>query len=106
MSIVDIFEIFLDDNIINFLVEETRRYAFVLSCPDPNITNEEIRCFMSILYLSGYNKLPSKKSFWDSMDDMKHLTVSNAMRRDRFMQICRFITLIILKLILEIRLGK
>jgi len=49
---------FLDNNIVNYLVEETRRYALFLKCPDPNITHDGIRCFISILYLSGYNKLP------------------------------------------------
>lgn len=91
LSIVDIFETFLDYDIINYLVDETRRYALFLNCPDPHISHDEIRCFISILYLSGYNKLPSKKSFWDSMDDMKNEAVCNAMRRDRFLQICRFI---------------
>jgi len=42
-------------------VKETIRYALFVNCPDPNITNEEIRRFISILYLSGYNELPSKK---------------------------------------------
>lgn len=88
---IDIFETFLDNDLINYLMEETRRYALFLNCPDPNIITDEIRFFISILYLSGYNKLPSKKSYWDSMDDMKNLTVSNTMHRDRFMQISRFI---------------
>jgi len=61
LSIVDIFETFLDYDIINYHVDETRRYAIFLNCPDPHITHDEIRCFISILYLSGYNKLPSKK---------------------------------------------
>jgi len=59
--------------------------------PDSNIMHDKILCYISILYLSGYNKLLSKKSFWDSMDDMKNVVASNAMCQNRFMQICRFI---------------
>lgn len=91
LSIVDTFDTFLDYGIINYLVNKTRRYALFLNCPDPHITHDEIRCFLSILYLSGYNKLSSKKSFWDSMADMKNKSVYNVMRRDRFLQICCFI---------------
>ncbi|KAL5234398.1 hypothetical protein ACI65C_001808 [Semiaphis heraclei] len=44
----------------------------------------------TILYLSGYNDLPSKRHYWDNDDDMKNIAVSQSMRRDRFLQICRF----------------
>jgi DNA excision repair protein ERCC-6 len=46
--------------------------------------------FLAILYLSGYNNLPSKRHYWDSSDDLKNIAVNQAMRRDRFLQICRF----------------
>lgn len=90
MSIVEIFENFIDDEIIEYLVIETRKYALFINCPDPNITAEEIRCFIAILYVSGYNNLPSKRHYWDSGDDMKNVAISKSMRRDRFLQICRF----------------
>lgn len=54
---------------------ETRRYALFLNCPDPNISAEELRCFIAILYVSGYNNLPSKRHFWDSKNDMRNLAV-------------------------------
>lgn len=91
MSIVDIFEQFIDIEFVEHLVAETRRYALFLNCPDPKITADDIRCFFAILFISGYNNLPSKRHYWDSKDDMKNLAVSQSMRRDRFLQICRFI---------------
>lgn len=45
MSIIEIFEKFIDDEIIEHLVVETRKYALFLNCPDPNNTSDEIRCF-------------------------------------------------------------
>lgn len=60
-SIIQIFEEFIDDEYIEHLVAETRKYALFLNCPDPNITPDEIRCFIAILFVSGYNNLPSKR---------------------------------------------
>lgn len=90
LYVIEIFEKFINDEIIEHLVVETRKYALFSNCPDPNITSDEIPCFLAILYLSGYNNLPSKRHYWDNGDDMKNIAVSNSMRRDRFLQICRF----------------
>jgi DNA excision repair protein ERCC-6 len=90
MSIIDIFEKFIDDDIIQHFVVETKNYALFLNCPDPNIISNEIRCFLAILFVSGYNDLPSKRHYWDNGDDMKNIAVSQSMHRDRFLQICRF----------------
>lgn len=92
-SPVQIFEMFIDGNIIKLLVEETQKYALFKNCPDPQITAEEMRTFIAILILSGYDPKPSKRHFWDSGLDMKNLMVSDSMRRDRFVQIIRFVHL-------------
>ncbi|KAJ8946655.1 hypothetical protein NQ314_008827 [Rhamnusium bicolor] len=79
---------FLDDGIINLLAEESNKYAGFINCPPPNITKEEIRCFVAILYLTEYVVLPGKIFYWDSGADIHNKLVSDAMRRDRFIQ-CR-----------------
>ncbi|KAI4455234.1 transposase is4 [Holotrichia oblita] len=91
LSACDLFELFFDDSVFDLLLEETRRYALFLNSPDPKVTKEELKCFIGILILSGYNELPGKKCYWDSGNDMKNAAVVNAMRRDRFIQIMRFI---------------
>lgn len=91
MTITEVFEQFIDNSFIDLLVEETKRYALFKNCTDPKITAEEIRCFIAILFVSGYNDLPSKRHYWDFNEDMKNVAVSQSMRRDRFLQICRFI---------------
>jgi hypothetical protein len=73
-----------------YLVEETKNYALFLNFFDPNITGDEIRCFLAILYASEYNNLSSKRHYWDSSNDLKNVVVNQAMRCDRFLQICRF----------------
>lgn len=58
---------------------------------DPNITVEELKFFISILIISGYNSPPGKRYYWEDGNDMKNEMVSNAMRRDQFLQITRFL---------------
>jgi hypothetical protein len=45
LSVIEIFEKLIDDEIIMYLVEETKNYALFLNFSDPNITGDEIRCF-------------------------------------------------------------
>jgi len=60
MSATIIIEQFIDTEIIEHLLLETRRYALFLNCPNPNISAEEIRVFIAILFVSGNNNLLSK----------------------------------------------
>ena len=43
------------------MVSECTRYALFLNCTDPKVTNEELKVFISILIVSGYNVLPDKR---------------------------------------------
>lgn len=85
------FELFFDNEIINYLVDESQRYAQFINQPDPKISLDEMRCFLGVLLLTGYNELPSKRMYWDFKDDVKNEMVSKAMRRNRFLQIQRFL---------------
>jgi DNA excision repair protein ERCC-6 len=91
LSCVELFELFIDEDLIEHLVAETEKYASFLNCPNPNITSEEIKAFIGILIVSGYNNLPGKKYYWDTKKDVHNGLVSGAMRRDRFIQIMRFL---------------
>lgn len=91
LSPVQLFEKFFDDDLINFLVQETSRYALFKNFPDPKVSNNEMRCFLAILLVSGYSVLPGKRYYWETQGDMRNSMVAEAMRRDRFFQIMRFI---------------
>ncbi|KAJ8967711.1 hypothetical protein NQ314_002657 [Rhamnusium bicolor] len=91
LSPTELFEKFFDEQIILLLLQETSKYALFLNCPHPKISVEELKCFIGILILSGYNTLPGKRCYWDSQDDMRNTMVYNEMRRDRFLQIARFL---------------
>ncbi|KAJ8930307.1 hypothetical protein NQ314_016898 [Rhamnusium bicolor] len=91
MSNLDIFEKFIDHDIMSFLVEQTTNYALFLNHPDPKLTLEEMKVIIAILIVTGYNELPGKDLYWDSEDDMRNHMVYNEMRRDRFRQIIRYL---------------
>ncbi|KAK9729567.1 Transposase IS4 [Popillia japonica] len=50
-----------------------------------------MKCFIAILILTGYNVLPYREYYWDLRTDTKNTMVSDAMRRDRFRQILKYI---------------
>ncbi len=91
LSPTDLFEIFFTNEIWQHIQQETTKYALFLNCPNPQIAISELKCFFGILILSGYNRLPGKKFFWDKGADMGNTLVQQSMRRDRFVQIMRFI---------------
>lgn len=41
----------------------------------------EIRFFLVIVYLGGYNNMPSKRHYWDSNNDIKKFAVTQSMCR-------------------------
>lgn len=90
-SLVELFELFIDEDIIDHFVRESNRYATFINCGNPDITANEVKCFIGILILSGYNVLPNRRLYWDSHGDTKNELVGNAMRRNRFEQILRFL---------------
>lgn len=90
LSVTDLFELFFTDEVWNHIQLESTKYALSLNCPDPKITISDLKCFFGILILSGYNKLPGKTFYWDSGTDVGNKFVSDAMRRDRFVRIMRF----------------
>lgn len=91
MSAVELFELFICEETIKYLIEETRKYALFRNCGDPNVSVNEMKCFIGTLILSGYNELPGKRYYWESDGDMRNNLIYNSIRRDRFEQISRFL---------------
>lgn len=62
MSPLEIFELFMTNDVFQLLLEESNKYALFINCPDPNITIEELKCFIGILIVSGYDNKPPKRA--------------------------------------------
>lgn len=87
---LQLYELFLDEEIIDLMRTETEKYALFLNYENPNITASDLKAFLGILLLSGYNNLPGKILYWDSLHDMRIQMVYETMRRERFSTIMRF----------------
>ncbi|KAJ8937812.1 hypothetical protein NQ314_011718 [Rhamnusium bicolor] len=51
LSPVDMFEMFFDDDIVDYLVSESTKYAQLKNEQNPQITKEEMRCFLAVLII-------------------------------------------------------
>lgn len=72
---------FFDDNLCDILSTGIQRYALFQNEVDPLVTKDEIKCFLSVLILPGYNKLPGKRFYWDSATDMQNEMVHAAISK-------------------------
>jgi DNA excision repair protein ERCC-6 len=91
LSAVQVFESLFTEDIYQLMVDECSRYALFLNCADPSVSIEEMKMFVGILLLSGYNVLPGKRFYWESSDDVRNELVYKSMRRDRFIQIMKYL---------------
>ncbi|KAG5863470.1 hypothetical protein JTB14_004183 [Gonioctena quinquepunctata] len=82
---------FWGDDVIEYLVQETRKYALFKNATDPNITAEELKCALAIFILSGYDVKPARRCYWDSKPDMGNEMMKKSMRKNRFEQIMQFL---------------
>uniref|UniRef100_A0A0K0ELN5 DDE_Tnp_1_7 domain-containing protein n=1 Tax=Strongyloides stercoralis TaxID=6248 RepID=A0A0K0ELN5_STRER len=84
---VEIYEKFLDDSTIKYIVEQTLLYAVQNNRHDFTVNEEEIRTFIAILFLSGYHQLPQERMYWCNEEDLGLEIVSKAMPRNKYDQI-------------------
>lgn len=79
----EIFELFLDDEIIDIVVNYSNLYATGKGI-NLNLTSSELKCLLGVIFLSGYVQVPRRRLFWEQRLDAHNILVSSAMRRDRF----------------------
>lgn len=87
---VELFERFYDNEIIELIRVMTNLYAFQKGEHNLNLTFEEVRVFIGILLISGYNSVPRVKMYWEQTPDVNNQAISTAMSRNRFLQIMRY----------------
>lgn len=86
LSPYELFSKFLDTQMYDYMLEQTHKYAqqkldhaFVLQ-------PWELKRFIGILFLSGYNTRPEIRSYWNLSPDQSCPIVSQAMSRNRFVE--------------------
>nr|CAI5825587.1 unnamed protein product [Callosobruchus analis] len=78
-----LFSLFIDDDVVNLIVKYTNLYA-TLHIRQDDIASSEIRCFIGVLLLSGYNVFPRRSMYWENSDDAGDKLVYSVISRDRF----------------------
>ena len=71
------------------LCEQSKNYAHQKGIPCTEINAENMKVFLAILILSGYNKVPNRRLYWSESPDTQNKLVIDSMRRDTFEQIMR-----------------
>jgi len=89
-----LFEMFFDDDVLQFIVDRTVQYARRDKLQHSFVTNvDEIRTLFAILLISGYNYLPRRTMYWEVSPDCHNEAISSAMSRNRFDELMRYLHL-------------
>ena len=86
-----LFERFLDDHVVDMLVEATNLYAKQKGNHTFTTSPDEFRLFVAVLFTSGYNPLPRRKLYWENTDDVVNIAVCKAMTRNRFDELMKYL---------------
>jgi hypothetical protein len=89
MSPSDLFDLFLDKDILELIAIRSCEYAMAQHGMAVSISSDDIRVFFAILILSGYNKVTDYKLYWSNSEDTENRLVKGAMSRNRFLLIKR-----------------
>lgn len=93
MSPVDIFELFFDKNLLEWIVKQTVIYACQKGNFGFKFSVDELKTFIRILILSGYYAMPQWRMHWEEQDDCHNTRtlISNNMRRNWFDVIMQYL---------------
>ena len=88
-----LFELFSDDEGMNFTTLETNRYAAMKGEHDFSVTPSKLKLFFSILLLLGINPLPRRRMYFSSKPEIGNEAVCSAMGTHEFENAMRFVQL-------------
>lgn len=89
LSPIQLFELFFDDDVVEFIVNSTNKNAAVDRSTDFRTNYDEIRKVMGILFVTGYHTLPTIRSYWSNNPSLG-CPIIKATTRDRFVRVKNF----------------
>lgn len=92
MSKVECFEKMFSQDVVDLLVNMSNTYALQQN-KTLNVTQEEIKIFVSILLMTGYSTPRNVRMYWEVQSDTHNSAASASMRRNRFLEIQQFLHL-------------
>lgn len=88
-SLYEIGKLFMTDELLNLIVQQTNQYSVQLTGTSVNVTREEIEKFIGMLLLMAVYGLPQYRMYWTKATEVPRIT--NAMPINRFDAIKRFL---------------
>nr|XP_047124050.1 piggyBac transposable element-derived protein 3-like [Hydra vulgaris] len=88
-TLYEYFKMFVDDNLIDILAEQSSLYSCQSSGTSICVTSNEIESFIGVYFCMGLVKLPSVRSYWENF--MNYDGVSSVLSRNRFLSILRYL---------------
>ena len=82
----DAWRLFLPDEFIEVVLEQSRIYAHQegFGRKAAEMTKDNLLCVLAVMLLSGYNILPDKRMYWERQPDCYNELVADNIRRDTF----------------------
>jgi len=88
---VELFEAMFDEEMFDHMKQQFELYAKrEKNVPDFSTSAAEIRKFVGIQLLSGYNCLPRERDYWSTADDLGCNIVTKTMPKNRFQELKKF----------------
>lgn len=81
------FELFFDENVREYIRNETERYARQKGKLDFKLNDLEVKIVIGVLLYSGYMQVPYRRMYWETSKDAHNSFVSNCIPRNRFEEI-------------------
>ena len=88
----EIWEALFTPNILQHIISETNRYANRdKNQPNFCVSEDEMRQFLGIIFISGYHTVPEESDYWSTQPDLCVPIVQNTMSRNRYLEIKKYI---------------
>lgn len=89
----EIFEKLFSDDLEEYIVQESLRYAQQKNNHSFKIAKEDVKIFIGFLLYTGYHQLPREKLYWCVDEDFDSSFVRNCMSRNRYYEIKKYLHL-------------
>ena len=95
-SPLDVFELFFPDDLVDFIVEESNRYAREAMGDEKytkwvKVTAADIKAFLGFSILMGIVELPSLDDYWKRDPLLHYAPIADRISRDRFRDLSRYL---------------
>jgi hypothetical protein len=85
---VQVFEELFSDDVINFIVEETERYAKEYKNKiNFSVHPDDVHVLIGFSIFTGYHRLSSERDYWPKDEDFGIQIVKDAMSRNRYLEL-------------------